>query len=73
MTGTPGGPEGADLVVPQRGLDRERGRGYMGAANCRICKTPGFQCKTSEKNTVNSVTSVGNGVTVAQQTLTLFV
>ena len=57
----------------QRGLDREHRLGYMGAATRRVCKTSGCDCETSEKSAVNSVTSVGNGVTVAQQTLTLFV
>jgi hypothetical protein len=30
-------------------------------------------CKTSKKNAAKSSASLGNGVTVAQQTLTLFV
>jgi hypothetical protein len=45
----------------------------MNAACRRVCKTPGCGCKTSEKSAGISATSVGNGVTVAQQTLTLFV
>ena len=52
------------------GLDRERPARYMGTADGPV--RPGLG-KTSENTAVISVTSVGNGVTVAQQTLTLFV
>src|SRR5215469_10067918 len=38
-----------------------------------FCKTISEVCKTSEESEAKSSTSVGNGVTVAQQTLTLFV
>jgi hypothetical protein len=38
-----------------------------------VCKTLSTPCKTFLGNEVISNTSVGNGVTVAQQTLTLFV
>ena len=55
------------------GLDRERLDGYITAARRLIWKTPWRSWKTSEKSAVKSATSVGNGVTVAQQTLTLFV
>jgi hypothetical protein len=47
--------------------------GYITAARRLIWKTPWRSWKTSEKSAAKSVTSVGNGVTVAQQTLTLFV
>ncbi len=55
------------------GLDRERLGGYITAARRPIWKTPWRSWKTSGKSAVKSATSVGNGVTVAQQTLTLFV
>lgn len=45
----------------------------MSACAPPICKTFAVACKTSEENFVKSSASVGNGVTVAQQTLTLFV
>jgi hypothetical protein len=38
-----------------------------------VWKTFGQSWKTLEKRSVKSIASVGNGVTVAQQTLTLFV
>src|SRR3981189_3428695 len=57
----------------ERGLDRERLHGYITPARRLIWKTPWRSWKTSEKRAVKSATSVGNGVTVAQQTLTLFV
>src|SRR5450631_1235924 len=57
----------------ERGLDRERLDGYITAARRLIWKTPRRSWKTSEKSAVKSAASVGNGVTVAQQTLTLFV
>jgi hypothetical protein len=57
----------------RRGLDREQRCGYISAANAVIWKTSPRHWKTSEKIAVDSATSVGNGVTVAQQTLTLFV
>jgi hypothetical protein len=38
-----------------------------------VCKTLSKPCKTFLGNEGISNTSVGNGVTVAQQTLTLFV
>ena len=55
------------------GLDRERLDGYITAARRLIWKTPWRSWKTSEKSAVKSSASMGNGVTVAQQTLTLFV
>jgi hypothetical protein len=48
-------------------------RAISPAAKRRVCKTLGRDCETSEKSAEISVPSVGNGVTVAQQTLTLFV
>jgi hypothetical protein len=48
-------------------------RAISATAQRRICKTPGIDCKTPGKSSAKSATSVGNGVTVAQQTLTLFV
>src|ERR1700730_2253752 len=57
----------------ERGLDRERLDGYITAARRLIWKTPWRSWKTSEKSAVISEASMGNGVTVAQQTLTLFV
>jgi hypothetical protein len=33
----------------QGGLDHERRSGYIGAANRRVCKTSGPDCKASEK------------------------
>jgi hypothetical protein len=57
----------------ERGLDRERLDSYISAARRLIWKTPWRSWKTSEKSAVKSAASVGNGVTVAQQTLTLFV
>jgi hypothetical protein len=39
----------------------------------KICKTIWKSCKTFVKSSAKSSASVGNGVTVAQQTLTLFV
>jgi hypothetical protein len=48
-------------------------RAISAAADRRICKTIGSDCKTPDKSAAKSDTSVGNGVTVAQQTLTLFV
>jgi hypothetical protein len=38
-----------------------------------FCKTLLKSCETIERSVAKSATSVGNGVTVAQQTLTLFV
>jgi hypothetical protein len=38
-----------------------------------FCKTLSKTCETLEKSEVKSSASMGNGVTVAQQTLTLFV
>jgi hypothetical protein len=55
------------------GLDRERRPRYITLADGPVCKTLGLDCKTPGKSVVKSVTSVGNSVTVAQQTLTLFV
>ena len=39
----------------------------------KICKTIRKSCKTFEKSAAKSGSYLGNGVTVAQQTLTLFV
>ena|SRR5581483_2738295 len=54
-------------------LDREPLDGYITAASRLVWKTPWPSWKTSSKSAVKSAASVGNGVTVAQQTLTLFV
>jgi hypothetical protein len=48
-------------------------RATSATAKGRIWKTPSLYWKTSEKSAVKSSASMGNGVTVAQQTLTLFV
>jgi hypothetical protein len=46
----------------------------ISASNNRgICKPHSRPCKTFPESQAISIASVGNGVTVAQQTLTLFV
>ena len=57
----------------QRGLDRERWRGYISVTFWQVCQTAGRDCKTHDKSYAISICYLGNGVTVAQQTLTLFV
>ena len=55
------------------GLDREDQRGYMSGLRAADLQTFSPPCRTSEESLAISGASVGNGVTVAQQTLTLFV
>ena len=42
------GADGPKAASPadQRGLDRERRRGYTGAADRRVCETVGTDCKS---------------------------
>ena len=59
-------------VLPA-GLDRERRRGYMGLTKPPDLEHFGLGSENFENSAVISSASMGNGVTVAQQTLTLFV
>ena len=60
-------------LSPKRTRPRTPTQLYGRSSEGPICKTVLEVCKTSEKNAAKSSSSLGNGVTVAQQTLTLFV
>jgi hypothetical protein len=60
-------------IIGKRGLDREPADSYSHVASGWFCKKDIEPCKKFGKIRMKSTTYLGNGVTVAQQTLTLFV
>jgi hypothetical protein len=63
----------AAAACERRWLDREQRDRYITLVNHPICKTSRRSCKRFSKRIARTTSYLGNSVTVAQQTLTLFV